>query len=223
MVRQRLILYCKKQLSYNIFLGGVLDQRCLLLIFFFELLYLTWLWTIFIQLLVFNFLIPKLIWMSLGQVYDLSSRVRTLWKHYGSHIRDIWLGGVIGGCLDSIYDCRRFGWREHVQMCKVWWLVWPMCYRSLNFYSFTSYSIPSFHLFWINRCATYVRARKQLSIHEAPNILTIVLKRFQVPLWITLRRRSSYMLLCVCVFFFSFRYHYALRWYECWEELGLFW
>ncbi|KAL9437928.1 hypothetical protein AB3S75_023740 [Citrus x aurantiifolia] len=29
------------------------------------------------------------------------------------------------------------------------------------------------------RCATYVRARKQLSIHEAPNILTIVLKRFQ--------------------------------------------
>ncbi|KAF7141063.1 hypothetical protein RHSIM_Rhsim06G0180100 [Rhododendron simsii] len=29
------------------------------------------------------------------------------------------------------------------------------------------------------RCATYVKARKQLSIHEAPNILTIVLKRFQ--------------------------------------------
>ncbi|XP_010540128.1 PREDICTED: ubiquitin carboxyl-terminal hydrolase 15-like [Tarenaya hassleriana] len=30
-----------------------------------------------------------------------------------------------------------------------------------------------------SRCAEYVRARKQLSIHEAPNILTIVLKRFQ--------------------------------------------
>lgn len=29
------------------------------------------------------------------------------------------------------------------------------------------------------RCVTYVRAKKQLSIHEAPNILTIVLKRFQ--------------------------------------------
>ncbi|XP_027341225.1 ubiquitin carboxyl-terminal hydrolase 15 isoform X2 [Abrus precatorius] len=29
------------------------------------------------------------------------------------------------------------------------------------------------------RCTAYVRARKQLSIHEAPNILTIVLKRFQ--------------------------------------------
>ncbi|KAL4598613.1 hypothetical protein ACB092_11G070700 [Castanea dentata] len=41
------------------------------------------------------------------------------------------------------------------------------------------------------RCATYVRARKQLSIHEAPNILTIVLKRFQegrygkISKWIT--------------------------------------
>lgn len=32
----------------------------------------------------------------------------------------------------------------------------------------------------MKRCASYVRARKQLSIHEAPNILTIVLKRFQV-------------------------------------------
>lgn len=29
------------------------------------------------------------------------------------------------------------------------------------------------------RCAGYVRARKQLCVHEAPNILTIVLKRFQ--------------------------------------------
>lgn len=32
----------------------------------------------------------------------------------------------------------------------------------------------------IKRCAAYVRAHKQLSIQEAPNILTIVLKRFQV-------------------------------------------
>ncbi|KAJ6894038.1 callose synthase 8 isoform X1 [Populus alba x Populus x berolinensis] len=32
---------------------------------------------------------------------------------------------------------------------------------------------------FMHRCAAYVRARKQLSIHEAPNILTIVLKRFQ--------------------------------------------
>ncbi|RRT66746.1 hypothetical protein BHE74_00024185 [Ensete ventricosum] len=31
-----------------------------------------------------------------------------------------------------------------------------------------------------NRCLAYVKARKQLSLHEVPNILTIVLKRFQV-------------------------------------------
>ncbi|KAL0923990.1 hypothetical protein M5K25_004786 [Dendrobium thyrsiflorum] len=30
-----------------------------------------------------------------------------------------------------------------------------------------------------NMCSAYVRARKQLSLHEVPNILTIVLKRFQ--------------------------------------------
>ncbi|KAK3152606.1 hypothetical protein QOZ80_2BG0161210 [Eleusine coracana subsp. coracana] len=29
------------------------------------------------------------------------------------------------------------------------------------------------------RCAAYVKARKQLSVHEVPNILTVVLKRFQ--------------------------------------------
>lgn len=36
------------------------------------------------------------------------------------------------------------------------------------------------NMYRCGRCAAYVRARKQLSIHEAPNILTIVLKRFQV-------------------------------------------
>ncbi|KAL6313404.1 hypothetical protein AAG906_001117 [Vitis piasezkii] len=35
------------------------------------------------------------------------------------------------------------------------------------------------NMYRCRRCTTYVRARKQLSIHEAPNILTIVLKRFQ--------------------------------------------
>ncbi|MQM09719.1 hypothetical protein Taro_042597 [Colocasia esculenta] len=30
-----------------------------------------------------------------------------------------------------------------------------------------------------SRCSAYVKARKQLSVHEVPNILTIVLKRFQ--------------------------------------------
>ncbi|KAL2234919.1 UNVERIFIED_CONTAM: Ubiquitin carboxyl-terminal hydrolase 15, partial [Sesamum indicum] len=35
------------------------------------------------------------------------------------------------------------------------------------------------NMYRCTRCATYVRARKQLSIQEAPNIMTIVLKRFQ--------------------------------------------
>ncbi|KAG9448025.1 hypothetical protein H6P81_014153 [Aristolochia fimbriata] len=35
------------------------------------------------------------------------------------------------------------------------------------------------NMYRCGRCATYVKAQKQLSIHEAPNILTIVLKRFQ--------------------------------------------
>ncbi|XP_022717431.1 ubiquitin carboxyl-terminal hydrolase 15-like isoform X2 [Durio zibethinus] len=35
------------------------------------------------------------------------------------------------------------------------------------------------NMYRCGRCAGYVRARKQLCIHEAPNILTIVLKRFQ--------------------------------------------
>nr|XP_043624695.1 ubiquitin carboxyl-terminal hydrolase 15 [Erigeron canadensis] len=35
------------------------------------------------------------------------------------------------------------------------------------------------NMYRCGRCAAYVRARKQLAIHEAPNILTIVLKRFQ--------------------------------------------
>ncbi|KAF3609272.1 hypothetical protein DY000_02045614, partial [Brassica cretica] len=35
------------------------------------------------------------------------------------------------------------------------------------------------NMYRCSRCAGYVRARKELSIHEAPNILTIVLKRFQ--------------------------------------------
>ncbi|KAL0380680.1 UNVERIFIED_CONTAM: Ubiquitin carboxyl-terminal hydrolase 15 [Sesamum angustifolium] len=35
------------------------------------------------------------------------------------------------------------------------------------------------NMYRCTRCAAYVRARKQLSIQEAPNILTIVLKRFQ--------------------------------------------
>jgi len=50
----------------------------------------------------------------------------------------------------------------------------------------------------LKRCAGYVRARKELSIHEAPNILTIVLKRFQVS--ITFKDDSKYYSWVVVVF-----------------------
>ncbi|XP_010539169.1 PREDICTED: ubiquitin carboxyl-terminal hydrolase 15-like [Tarenaya hassleriana] len=49
--------------------------------------------------------------------------------------------------------------------------------------AFTQFTTPEDldgeNMYRCSRCAEYVRARKQLSIHEAPNILTIVLKRFQ--------------------------------------------
>lgn len=35
------------------------------------------------------------------------------------------------------------------------------------------------NMYKCGRCCTYVKARKQLSVHEVPNILTVVLKRFQ--------------------------------------------
>uniref|UniRef100_A0A0D9VE78 USP domain-containing protein n=1 Tax=Leersia perrieri TaxID=77586 RepID=A0A0D9VE78_9ORYZ len=35
------------------------------------------------------------------------------------------------------------------------------------------------NMYKCGRCSTYVKARKQLSVHEVPNILTVVLKRFQ--------------------------------------------
>nr|CAB3446255.1 unnamed protein product [Digitaria exilis] len=36
------------------------------------------------------------------------------------------------------------------------------------------------NMYKCGRCCAYVKARKQLSVHEVPNILTVVLKRFQV-------------------------------------------
>ncbi|KAG8058590.1 hypothetical protein GUJ93_ZPchr0002g26219 [Zizania palustris] len=35
------------------------------------------------------------------------------------------------------------------------------------------------NMYKCGRCSSYVKARKQLSVHEVPNILTVVLKRFQ--------------------------------------------
>ena len=80
--RPRLILYCKKQLLYNIFLVAVLDQRCLFLLLIFVLKLGC---EIFIGLPFFFFffslhtmIVIKLISMLLGHVYDMSSRIRTI-------------------------------------------------------------------------------------------------------------------------------------------------
>ncbi|XP_071715714.1 ubiquitin carboxyl-terminal hydrolase 15 [Rutidosis leptorrhynchoides] len=48
------------------------------------------------------------------------------------------------------------------------------------------------NMYRCGRCSAYVRARKQLAIHEAPNILTIVLKRFQEGSYGKLNKCISY-------------------------------
>ena len=69
---------------------------------------------------------------------------------------------------------------------------------------------------WKCRCAGYVRARKELSIHEAPNILTIVLKRFQVSV-ISRRRKTDYAL---CFFFNFLQFSFAGR--KIWENKQMY-
>jgi hypothetical protein len=65
---------------------------------------------------------------------------------------------------------------------------------SYSFVYFQLRDVTFVYTFW-TRCTAYVRARKQLSIHEAPNILTIVLKRFQV------NHRSCKFILYFSIFF----------------------
>lgn len=68
------------------------------------------------------------------------------------------------------------------------------------------------------RCCAYVKARKQLSVHEVPNILTVVLKRFQVIFfcWI-----SCFILISNCTvcnvqqtFFLLILGNIDLKWYK---------
>lgn len=37
-----------------------------------------------------------------------------------------------------------------------------------------------YYVYYMSRCNSYERAKKKLTVSEAPNILTIALKRFQV-------------------------------------------
>lgn len=90
---------------------------------------------------------------------------------------------TFGGCLRSKVKCLRchheseryekmmdltleiFGWVESLE-------------DALTQFT-SSEDLDGDNMYRCARCATYVRARKQLQIKEAPNILTIVLKRFQ--------------------------------------------
>ncbi|XVE52942.1 hypothetical protein DITRI_Ditri02bG0164600 [Diplodiscus trichospermus] len=90
---------------------------------------------------------------------------------------------TFGGCLRSKVKCLRcfheseryenimdltleiFGWVESLE-------------DALTQFT-TPEDLDGENMYRCGRCAGYVRARKQLCIHEAPNILTIVLKRFQ--------------------------------------------
>ncbi|KAL3654340.1 ubiquitin-specific protease ubp15 [Castilleja foliolosa] len=90
---------------------------------------------------------------------------------------------MFGGCLKSKVKCLRchheseryenmmdltleiFGWVESLE-------------DALTQFT-SSEDLDGENMYRCTRCATYVQARKQLNIQEAPNILTIVLKRFQ--------------------------------------------
>lgn len=130
----------------------------------------------------FNFLtdIDLFSYIKPGQMHEMPSWVRKIWKHHGSHLGDTWLGWILGGCTHPIHCCRGFRWREHVQM-------WKVCFYPCQLLlspCILKYGMPwSCSIKWCFRCSTYVNARKQLSIHEVPNILTVVLKRFQVTIY----------------------------------------
>lgn len=54
------------------------------------------------------------------------------------------------------------------------------CIAWLCFLSFCPRFIIYFAIYFFCRCNGYVTAWKRLTVHQAPNILTIALKRFQV-------------------------------------------
>lgn len=65
---------------------------------------------------------------------------------------------------ENMYRCGRLGIMPPIFFFSFWVFIMLFVKLSANHF----------------RCSAYVRARKELSLHEVPNILTIVLKRFQV-------------------------------------------
>lgn len=75
------------------------------------------------------------------------------------------------GCVLTIIFTITSMWKKN-KFCTVGASIFCVLYKLYScHHNFTSI---------LCRCSAYVPARKQLTIHEAPNILTIVLKRFQV-------------------------------------------
>ncbi|KAF3774503.1 Ubiquitin carboxyl-terminal hydrolase 15 [Nymphaea thermarum] len=90
---------------------------------------------------------------------------------------------TFGGCLKSKVKCLKCQHEsERYENIMDLTLEIPAWVESLEdaLAQFTSIEdLDGENKYRCGRCSTYVRARKQLSIHEAPNVLTIVLKRFQ--------------------------------------------
>lgn len=108
-----LIPDCKKQPLYSIPLGVVLSRRCslllcTLLVKFCREVYLLRGCRYFLPTMIFTMSTS----LQAGQMFEMSSWVGTIWKHYGSYTRNIWLGSVTRRCTHSVYNPRRFGWRK---------------------------------------------------------------------------------------------------------------
>uniref|UniRef100_A0A7N0V7I8 ubiquitinyl hydrolase 1 n=1 Tax=Kalanchoe fedtschenkoi TaxID=63787 RepID=A0A7N0V7I8_KALFE len=90
---------------------------------------------------------------------------------------------TFGGCLRSkvkCLNCRHVSERyENIMDLTLEIYGWVESLEDALTQFTTPEDLDGENMYRCGRCAAYVRARKQLSIHEAPNILTIVLKRFQ--------------------------------------------
>lgn len=90
---------------------------------------------------------------------------------------------TFGGRLRSMVVCLRCGQEseryENILDLTLEIFGWVESLEDALTQFTTTEDLDGENMYRCGRCASYVRARKQLSIDEAPNILTIVLKRFQ--------------------------------------------
>ncbi|KAK8648242.1 hypothetical protein V6N13_129002 [Hibiscus sabdariffa] len=90
---------------------------------------------------------------------------------------------TFGGCLRSKVKCLRCSHEseryENIMDLTLEIYGWVESLEDALTQFTTPEDLDGENMYRCERCASYARARKQLRIHEAPNILTIVLKRFQ--------------------------------------------